>query len=314
MWSDAERRDVRRLLRRGTLFALPFVIYAALVVAVDPFHYFGVSDLIDDKYKRDTASSIQYALWRTIAFQRDPKPNILLGDSRMGQVRSWEIEEMTGERWFNFAYGGGTIPELADTFHWAAGITKLEKVFVGVSLVNMNAYQNQNRFRESQAILANPLLYGINRNVLRAGWLAVISQARGEVIRPEKPPSDPETFWQYQLGYGIATHYGRYRYSIDYFETLRELARYCADHAIALTFVIPPTHVELQAKIAEFGLTEINDAFLRDLRTLGPVIDMDFPNWFTSDRANFKDPFHTGHSLVLQEALFGANPDPAVRR
>ena len=314
MWSDAERRDVRRLLRRGTLFALPFVVYAAIVVAVDPFNYFAVSQLIDDKYKRDTASAIQYALWRTIQFQRGPKPNVMLGDSRMGQVRSSEIEEMTGEPWFNLSYGGGTIPEMSQTFHWAAGLTKLEKVVVGVSLINMNVYQNQDRFRESQAILANPLLYLINRNVLRAGYLGVISQMTGEVIRPERPPADPEAFWKIQIGDAIATHYGRYRYSTEHFEKLRELAQYCAEHGIALTFVIPPTHVELQAKIAEFGLTETAEAFLRDLRTLAPVIDMDFPNWFTADRANFNDPFHTGHSLVLQEAIFGAHPDPTVRR
>ena len=52
----------------------------------------------------------------------------------------------------------------------------------------------------------------------------------------------------------------------------------------------------------------------RDLRSLGHVVDMDFPNAFTSDRKNFLDPFHIANSAVIREALWGDHPNLAIQR
>jgi len=75
----------------------------------------------------------------------------------------------------------------------------------------------------------------------------------------------------------------------------------------------PPTHVEVQSKIAEFGLTAEAEEFNHDLRNLGRVIDRDFPNEFTRDRENFLDPFHTANSEVEREALWGDHPNLAIQ-
>ena len=314
MLSPAELKDLRRFVRRGLLFCVPFVLYAAFIVAVDPFEYFDVSHLVDSHYKQLTAAKLHYPLWRTIHFRRDPKPNIVLGDSRMDQMKAPDIEAVSGEPWFNFAYGGGTVPELVETFWFATRTTKLERVTIGLSLVNMNAFQNKDRFPESQSMLANPLLYAINRVVLRAAVLGARSQLTGQEFRPEQPNMDRETFWRFQLGEAIATHYGRYRYSEEYLDKLREIARHCAENGIELTFVIPPTNVENQAKVAEFGLTETAATFDRDIHALGKVIDFDFPNDFTRDRDNFADPVHLRDGKMLAEAIWGTPPVPDMRR
>lgn len=314
MFTTAEVQSIRLFVKKGLLFSIPFLIYAALLVAVDPFNYFGVSPLIDDAHKRATASKIHYTLWKTIDFLRDPRPNLILGDSRMGQIQVPDVEKVTGDRYFNYSYGGGTIPELIDTFRFATQQVKVERVFIGVSFINLNAFQNRNRFRESQSILANPLLYLINRNVLRAAYYAVLAQWSGEAAEVEAPRAGRDEFWKHQLGTAIVSHYGNFKYSREFMESLRELAQYCDANGIALTFLIPPTHVDLQAKIAEFGLTADAEEFNRELRSLGHVIDMDFPNDFTRDRENFLDPFHTANGAVVRGQLWGDHPNPAIQR
>lgn len=314
MFNSAEVQAIRLFLKKGFLFSIPFLIYGALIVAVDPFNYFGVSSLIDDANKRTTASKLHYALWKTVDFLRDPKPNLILGDSRMGQIQVPDVEAATGDRYFNFSYGGGTIPELIDTFHFADDHTDVERVYIGVSFINLNAFQNRNRFREAQSILGNPLLYLVNRIVLKAAWYAVLAQYKGETIDVERPDQDRDAFWKHQLTTAIASHYGRFKYSREYMESLRELAQYCKENGIELTFLIPPTHVDLQAKIAEFGLSAEAEEFNRDLRSLGHVIDMDFPNDYTRDRNNFLDPFHTASSQNVRDAFWGERPNPAIQR
>jgi len=314
MFTTAEVQSIRLFLKKGLLFSIPFLFYAALLVAVDPFNYFGVSPLINDAHKRATASKLHYTLWKTIDFLRDPRPNLILGDSRMGQIQAARVEEVTGDRYYNFSYGGGTIPELIDTFYFATRHVKVERVYIGASFINFNAFQNRNRFRESQSILANPLLYLVNRIVLKAAYHAVRAQWMGETIDVERPNEDRDAFWNHQLGTAIVSHYGRFKYSHAYVESLRELARYCDANGIALTFLIPPTHVELQAKIAEFGLSAEAEEFNRDLHSLGRVVDMDFDNAFTRDRENFLDPFHTANGDVVRGQLWGDHPNPAIQR
>ncbi len=314
MFTTAEVHGFRLFLKKGLLFSIPFLLYAALIVAVDPFNYFGVSPLIDEANKRATASKLHYTLWKTIDFLRDPRPNLILGDSRMGQIQVPSVEKVTGDRYFNFSYGGGTIPELIDTFYFATRHVKVERVYIGASFINFNAFQNRNRFRESQSILDNPLLYLINRIVLRATYHAVLAQWKGETIDVERPNEDRDAFWNHQLGTAIVSHYGRFKYSQEYLESLRELARYCKANGIELTILIPPTHVELQAKIAEFGLTRDADQFNRDMHSLGRVVDMDFDNAFTRNRENFLDPFHTANSETVRDALWGDHPDLSIQR
>jgi len=314
MPSPKEIASLRLFLKKGAIFVVPFLLYAALMVALDPFEYFGISHLIDHQIKRKTAGKLHYTLWKSIQFLKDPRPNLLLGDSRMDLVSVSTVEQLTGERYFNFSYGGGTIPEMVDTFWFADRHVELHKVFIGIGFINFNRFQNMNRFTESSAILKNPLLYLTNRIVAKAAVYAVLSQIRGAPLAIEKPPMDREAFWRHQLGPATAAHYNRFKYPPEHLEALRKVAARCAEEGIQLTFVIPPSHVELQAKIAEFGLTKLADRFRRDLRSLGRVVDFDFPNAYTRDRANFSDPYHFHPTPMIVEQMLSDAPDPRYAR
>ena len=74
---------MKRLVARAALLAAPFVSIAALVVIVDPYDYFGVSRLVDDAVKLNTAKELQYALWKVERYRKAPVGRIILGDSSM---------------------------------------------------------------------------------------------------------------------------------------------------------------------------------------------------------------------------------------
>jgi len=309
-----EIASLRLFFKKGVVFVAPFLVYAALIVALDPFNYFGFSHLIERDYKVKTAGKLHYTLWKTLAFLEDPAPNVVFGDSRAALIDPEKAEALTGGRWFNFAYGGGTIPELEDTFFWATEHARLERVVIGLGLLNVNKSQSKNRVTEAKAILANPLLYVTNRLVAKAAIYATISQLRGEAVAVERPPMSRDAFWRYQLGEATAAHYRQFRYSTEYIERLREIADYCHEHGIELTFLIPPSHVDLQAKIEEFGLEAENQRLRDDLRSMGRVVDFDYPNDFTRDRENFSDPFHFHPTPMILRQILSESPDPALAR
>ena len=53
-----------------------------------------------------------------------------------------------------------------------------------------------------------------------------------------------------------------------------------------------PTILEMQQSIQRFGLDRLDQRFRERLRTLAPVIDLDFPNKLTRDPRNFSDAYH----------------------
>jgi hypothetical protein len=123
----------------------------------------------------------------------------------------------------------------------------------------------------------------------------------------------PDEFWQHQLSETAARAYTGHVYPVALRAELERIRDYCRDAGINLAFIIPPTHVELQARTADFGMEAEVERFRRDIATLGTVYDFDYPCEITTQRADYADPYHCRprvRSLVIQE-VWG---DPAKRR
>jgi hypothetical protein len=293
---------MKRLLLRGLLLALPFVVVGALIVAVDPFDYFGVSHLVSDSVKEETSGKLHYTLWKLGKFKRNPGSRLILGDSRMAGLRTSDVDRVAGEPYANVAYGGGTIAEAVDTYWFAAERAHLEAVYLGIGFINFNAFQAVNRVPEAEAMLANPALYLSNRLVLRAALLAGFVQASGRQVNVEAPGMTREAFWRFQLEESAPQLLRSYSYPVAYEQALTRVAADCRKRGTRLVIVIPPTHVELQRKVREFGLEAEEARFKAFVATLGPVYDFDYPNAYTEDRANFSDPFHfTNDDQIVRE-------------
>ncbi len=93
---------------------------------------------------------------------------------------------------------------------------------------------------------------------------------------------------------------------------IADIARWASEEDVQLIFVIPPTIIEMQQQIAEYGLGEANLNFRLRLAHLAPVVDFDFDNHLTRDLSRFTDAYHFDAKvarLLVGEVLQVASMD-----
>jgi hypothetical protein len=283
---------MKKLIFLSFIFIIPYLIYSLIVVVVDPYNYFGLFKFTSNNEKALISKKINYALWHLIEYKNAPVENILIGDSRMSRLKSDLIEQITGNKYYNFAYGGGTLEESISTFWEAEKIIDLKNVVIGVNFNNFSANNIRNRIPGAVAIMKNPLLYLTNWNVLQS----TVSVAKKELLRAsiqiERPSISKKDFWKQKLNNTSRRFYSNYQYPEETWIKLSKVIQYCNANNITVRFVVLPTHVALQNKIKEYGLESANKRFLSDLRKLGVVYDFDLPTELTMNKKNFSDPFH----------------------
>ena len=283
---------MKKFLKKAIIYLIPFLIYFIMVVIVDPFNYFNVSHFIDNKIKKNTSYRLHYQLWKLIEYERDPLPNIILGDSRALYIKPREIYKFSNEKYFNFAYGGGTLSEIIDTFWYCTKKVKLKNVYIDINFNRYNAIETRNRFVNAKNITQNFLGYAFNKTT----FLALYYNLRGKFVnknfRIGKPKFDKEKFWQKKLHETAKYFYSKYVYPEKYHTELKKIASYCKKNNIKLVFFIPPIHVDLQNFIKKYELEEKNKQFKMDLAELGEVFDFNVDNKLTENVDNFVDPLH----------------------
>lgn len=291
------------LANLAVLGALVTSIFATNYV-VDPFNANRAVDL--DFNKRDVTSKLSRWDWNVAEYTADPTPVILLGDSRMGNVDAERVEEYLGLRTYNFAYGGGTVADMISTFWHASELTELKHVVMGFNLNILNQSKSYDAAGQAFELLDDPLRYYFSPFITGATARTLWFNLGQGGAYSEKPPMDPEKFWQFKLNYGHQV-YATYTYPDKMLARLREVVDHCHSHGIALTFLTFPTHTDLQDLVVEYQLVDARDRTRQALADMVPLWDYDVPNRVTRDPANFKDPFHfteeAGEHLV--DEIFG---------
>jgi hypothetical protein len=295
--SSSETAGVRRLLRRALLFSLPFCLYALFIFFADPFNFLGSPSPVSREVKLQTAFQLNPCLWKMSEFKKQPHENIMLGDSRMMALRPEQVKEITGEDFYNFAYGGASLQEISDTFWFATRHAQLKKVYVGLNLTVYNDYNYTERTKAFANVEQNPALYFVNKTVLQSALYGVYSQLAHADLKIGVPTVDREAFWREQLFHGNEGYYRNYVYPTKYKQELEKIARHCREHGIKLSFIIFPSHLDAQRLIGQYHLEPANEGFRKDLAALAPVYDFDYENEITSHKENFNDPNHYVKSI-----------------
>lgn len=303
--------EVKLLIRKLGLFSLPFVLYAVVIAVVDPYDFLPGPSPFGEEIKREISFKLNYAMWEMTRFREDPAPNILLGDSRMMSMPLDRIEEVSGKDFFNLAYGGGSLREAIDTFHYARTITRIEHAYFGINLNSYNGSSRKDRVSEVLAAQRNPLIYIVNTNVMLSAGRILWA---GITHRPPsigQPLGDKEAFWKEQLEVTTRVFFSNYQDPVDYRRELGEIAELCRTDGIGLTFIIFPNHKDLQDKILDYGLAEESLAFRDDLASLATTYDFAIENEMTRDRDNFKDPYHFTAEVkeLIIQSVWGGKPE-----
>ncbi|MBK8167702.1 MAG: hypothetical protein IPK64_17285 [bacterium] len=274
---------------------------AALNVVVDPFGRNGWLDL--GLPREQVASVVDYQIHKILAYRRAPKPAIVLGDSRAELLRDAYFAEAGRPDVFNFACGGGTLPEAIDTFWLAAGTTRLRQVVFGLPFSMYNELNRMNRLPTARQVSRDLPSYYLSPLVTKASLLVLATAATGRTFVDQLPPMSREEFWDYQLGPGAELHWRRWARPRVLLSRLEEVAEYCRAEGIDLLFVLPPSHDDYRALLDGHGLAAESALHRRELARLGRVLDLDVPGPLTADRANFDDPRHVTPAVARELAF-----------
>src|ERR1700682_993296 len=207
---------MRRFLWKSLLLALPFLAYGGVVVIVDPYDFLNLSGLIADDLKLKTSYQLNPCLWKMIEFRRRPYANVLLGDSRMGEFEADQVSLVAGEAYYNFSYGGASLNEMIDTFWFAASVTKLKNVYVGVNFDLYSDYKYNARTDSYGSLDKAPLLYFTNQTVIKAAYYAIDYRLRGVDPRFGAVTVARDEYWRDQIRTLAGRWYLSYVYPTRY--------------------------------------------------------------------------------------------------
>lgn len=300
--------ELKRFIGKSLRFCWPFLLIWAGVLVIDPYDFFWKEPFVQNNEKTTVAYELNYALFKYLRFAEQPVERVVFGDSRMESLRPEQFQKITGKPYFNFAIGGGTVPEMVESFWYASRHSQLKEVTFGLNFGRYNAFNNENRCREAQELLDHPYRYFIYPSTLKASYYILKHAFSGEANLFFKPEADREAFWKHQLEFLAATFYRDYAYPDSYYQALQQIVQYCKQEGIAFQFVILPTHVELQNQIAHFGQEAAFERYLSDLESLGvPIHNFHQADSLTLDKNLYKDPFHFKPAVgdIVIKQVFG---------
>lgn len=159
-------------------------VTAALVIGAGPAFLNFVADPYEmfrkgtaDKHSAELAEKAHYPLWKMTHFPAGSSV-VILGDSRARALRDkyWHELGLTGA--YNFAYGGGTIPEIHSTFQQIKDSPHLKTLVVGIQLRSFdpNHKGGMNRVPEAVKVSSSSINYLKNWSVARTSLKVLLSQ------------------------------------------------------------------------------------------------------------------------------------------
>ncbi|MBN1950729.1 MAG: hypothetical protein JW801_05970 [Bacteroidales bacterium] len=300
---------MKQFLKKFLYFLIPFPLYILLVIVADPYNYWDNNILIPLETKLEISRELNGRLWKVVQYSKNPKANVMLGDSRVDIINSDRIKELTGEDYFNFGYPSATLEEIIITFDKIKELAnekdvKLKNVIIGCNFNLYNKFNNKNlieaTFNSSSQV--DYILNGANIKAMAFCFYDMLTSSGSSFNTPDM---DTAAFWKQQIEGPASIFYRKYGYPETFREKLQEIANYCSKNEISLTFFIPPTHTDLQDQIAKYHLRDAESTFKNDLIKIGKVVDFDYPSPLTSEVKNFSDPFHLNIDLdtILINAL-----------
>ena len=193
-----------------------------------------------------------------------------------------------------------SLKEIISTFWYAAELADLQTVYIGINFNLYNELVNHDRTQSFSKIKDNFLFYFSEESVIRSTFYLLTAFWTGKLPDLERPPMSRDEFWKFQLAETARRMYQNYEYPENYYSELKAIVEYCKDNGVHISFIIFPTHTDLQKRADDFGLTSDVRRFRKNLNSLGRVYDFDTESPVTKNQKNFKDPFHFTPSVMKE--------------
>ncbi|MDJ0614899.1 MAG: hypothetical protein QNJ29_14620 [Rhizobiaceae bacterium] len=324
------------------------VLPALLNFFVDPY------ELFFEKNRSgriaEIAEKAHYPLWKLGRYVPGKFETIVLGDSRARALRDkyWNSFEFSSVK--NLAYGGGTIPEIYETFKLIKDDPAVKNLVIGIQLRSFDEdhKQGMNRVPEAVSLIHAPEKYLFNWSIAKtslkvaeAEYSAVrhlsefaVSKAKasdkdafsglgenrtlldllGETSQLETNRILPQKFAR-QISRNARSDWRGFEFSETYWSFIEDIGQWAKSNRKNLLFVIPPTIAEMKQTIEDYGHRNLDEMLRKRLARLGPVLDFDFPSRLTADLDHFTDAYHFNALIARQivgEAVAALSSDTVV--
>ena len=218
-------KNVKILLRKGSIFILPILVWICIVLIVDPFNYFGVSNLISEKAKEKSAQKLNSLLYNSVNFKNHPTNSVIIGDSRIRKLPNERIKELTGDSYYTMFSNAAKLNEIIDLFWFCTEHSKLKNVLIGINFNLYNEYAYANRVADVKEMIANPLIYIFNSNIAETILLSLKNELFGINVNEKK---DRDELWDYSIKTIAKNHYSKYKHPTKILERLDTVNNYCS--------------------------------------------------------------------------------------
>ena len=156
-----------------------------------------------------------------------------------------------------------------------------------------------NEIPDAITTIKNPLRYYLSTFITKESLLNLYNNMKGQDLKIGTPNMTKEEFWEYQLGPSMTGNfYSQWSYPKNLIEKLQDVKRICKQRDIDMLILLPPTHVDLQQKVKDYGLENEYAQYKINLSSIAPVFDYEL----TKNKDLFNDPYHfigtIGESIV----------------
>jgi hypothetical protein len=293
---------MNKFLKYLFLFSIPFILLFTTIAYLDPYNFFHSPE------GRETLKLDNGWLSYTVDYRNNKYSKIIFGSSRPNVIKPKNIPE---KDWCKLSFGGATIPEYLKAFWFVAEYGKVKKVII---MTDVYGYlysfgSSTARFDSKVDLIKHPYKYFTSSLVLEsvyeyfkekltekqesyqkfddAQWQSELDEGKNRSIIK---PSDPK-----ELKMAINNITSQFK----------DVKEYCDKNNIEVKVVTPIISAELYQVFMKYA-PDVYDMVLTDLvDVFGKVIDFGYPNDYTMNRANFKDPFHLKSDTVYINTLWG---------
>jgi hypothetical protein len=292
--------EYRRFFKKGLIFAAPLLLWALMVVVVDPFNYFDWSHVFSEKVKEENAASLNSLLFNMLKEDHNPCANLIIGDSRAEDLPVEYIEKVSGQPYFILGANALKLNESIDLFYFANRVSTVKRAVFTINFNEFNEYAFADRVTSVESIIHNPLIYVFDNSVAQAGYYVVKSSLTKHQSISSIPPMNRDAWWNYIVNVRGREHYERFRYPDALYKRMQEMVALAKTQGTEITFIIVPNHADFQKRIREFGLNDEYLKFKHDMSRLGVrVVDYDYVNDITTNRSEFRDPLHYNEEMGI---------------
>lgn len=129
---------------------------------IDPYEMNEIVEININKEK--ISEKAHYPLWKISHYDENISDTIILGDSRARALRDKYWHQLGIEGAYNFAYGGATIYEIYDTFHYIKKNPNIKTLVIGIQLRSFDVDHKNGLNRVPEAIRLNENLLNYYSN------------------------------------------------------------------------------------------------------------------------------------------------------